>query len=204
MTLPEVIRAAPPPVHPEDLAERQDVIAAALAMLREGLVVGMVGNVSRRLGGRILITPSRTPYVSMGPEDLVLVDLEGRRISGAAEPSIELPLHLAVYRSHPEAAAVIHTHSPKATAWSFLGEPLLPETEENRYYGVGPVRTDPPAPAGSAALAEAAKSMGDSLAVLLGGHGVLATGATLEGALDVARVVERQAEIAWLLRNSAS
>jgi L-fuculose-phosphate aldolase len=183
-----------------DTAARNEVLAGARTMLREGLVVGMVGNLSRRVRDRILITPSRVPYLRMERDDLVLVDPDGAP-QGPGRPSIELALHLAVYRRRSEVGAVVHTHSPQATAWSFLGEPLLPVTEENRYYGIGPVRTSPPARSGSAELAAAAaETQGDSAAVLLGEHGVLATGPSVEAALDVARVVERQAEIAWILR----
>lgn len=179
-----------------------EVLAGARAMLREGLVVGMVGNLSRRLGDRVLITPSRVPYERMGHEDLAVVDLEGNTLDGG-RPSTELPLHLAIYRHRPDAGAVVHTHSPHATAWSFLGEPLVPETEENRYYGIGAVRTSPPAPPGSEELAAGvAETQGAASAVLLGRHGVLACGPSVEAALDVARVVERQAEIAWILRGA--
>jgi L-fuculose-phosphate aldolase len=184
-----------------DWSERQEVLDGARAMLREGLVVGMVGNVSRRVGNRILITPSRVPYPRMGPADVVAVDLEAGHSRNEAIPSTELPVHLAIYRKRPDVNAVIHTHSSHAVAWSFLGEPLLPLTEENRYYGIGIVQTTPAAAAGSEELAQAvADVQADASAVLLGEHGVLAWGPSVDAVLDVARGVERQAEIAWILR----
>jgi L-fuculose-phosphate aldolase len=178
---------------------RQDLLNTARSIFDKDLVVGTVGNVSLRVGDEVIITPSRVPYSEMEASDLVRVSLSGEPLEGG-RPSQELPLHLAVYRRRPDLRALLHTHSPHATAWSFLAEPLLPVTEENGYYGIGDVLTSPPAPSGSTQLAEAAaKTLGESLAVLLGRHGVLAAGTNLAEALDVALVVERQAQIALLL-----
>jgi L-fuculose-phosphate aldolase len=182
-------------------AAARELVACSREMVRRGLVVGTVGNVSVRLENRILITPTRTRYERLGPKDVVAVGPSGERLAGTAQPSNELPLHLAVYRARPDVSAVVHTHSPNATAWSFLGVPIHPTTEENAYYGIGEVRTSAPGPAGSEELAEgAAAALGDSAAVLLGRHGVLAVGAELDEALEIAAVVERQAKIALLLR----
>ncbi|MGV1049380.1 MAG: class II aldolase/adducin family protein [Solirubrobacterales bacterium] len=180
---------------------RGEIIAIARTIAEERLVVGTVGNVSFRLDDRVLITPSRVPYARMRPSDIVTVSLTGERLAGSRQASIELPLHLAVYRRRGDVRALIHTHSPHATAWSFLGEPL-PRTEENAYYGIGEVLTTPAAPSGSIELAEAAATtLGDSSAVLLGRHGVLVAGLGLEEALELATVVEHQAQVALLLRS---
>lgn len=185
-------------------AARPEVIATARTMAAEGLVAGMVGNVSRRIGDRILATPTRLSYSEMRDEDLVVVDLGGERLEGGRRPSRELPLHLAIYARRPDVQALVHTHSPYATAWSFLGEELLPTIEDNTYHGIGPVRTNRPAPSGSARLAEtAAQALAKSGAVLLGRHGVVAAGSSLAEALEVARAVEHQAQVAWILRGHA-
>jgi L-fuculose-phosphate aldolase len=189
-------------VEPSSLqAEAREVLAAARAISAENLVVGSVGNVSRRVGDIVIVTPTRIGYPQMTVDDLVLVSMSGEPLLSGQSPSQELPLHLAVYRRRQDVGAVIHTHSPHATAWSFLAEPLLPQTEENAYYEIGTVQTSSPAPPGSKELAaNAAEGLADSAALLLGDHGVLAAGPTVENALDIARVVERQAQIAWLLR----
>ncbi|MBS1678946.1 MAG: class II aldolase/adducin family protein [Actinobacteria bacterium] len=187
-------------------AARREVLDGARALAESGLVVGTVGNVSRRVGSRMIITPSRVPFLRLRPHDLVVVDLDGGAVlAGALRPSIETPLHLSAYRNRADIEALVHTHSPAATAWSYLAEPLLPTTEENEYYAIGPIATSPPAPAGSSLLAEAAvTAMGASAAVLLGRHGVLAAGPSVEAALEIAAVVERQAEIAWFLRGDGA
>lgn len=179
-------------------------IEVARALEPEGLVVGTVGNVSVRTGPTAHVTPTRTAYADLRVRDLVTVDVATGVTLGNGVPSRELPLHLAVYRARPEVDCVLHTHSVAATAWSFLDEPLEPELEDLAYHGIDPVRTSPPAPAGSDELARvAAATLGSGTAVLLGHHGVLTVGDTPQDALLVARVVERQARVAWLVRGAA-
>lgn len=183
---------------------RRRIVAVARALEAEGLVVGTVGNVSARAAAALLITPTRAPYARMRPRDLSWVDIGSGVPAAGAVPSRELPLHLAVYRARPDVGAVVHTHSVAATAWSFLDEPLGPELEDLAYHGIDPVRTAPPAAPGSAELARGAvAALGSGSAVLLGRHGLLTTGDTPERALLVARVLERQAQIGWLLRGAA-
>jgi L-fuculose-phosphate aldolase len=177
------------------------LLRAARALADRGLVTGSVGNVSARDGSLIRVTPTRIPHATLHAGDLVTVDLHGRVVRGRHEPTTELPLHLAVYRSDPRHCAVLHSHSVAATAWSFLGDPLCPATEEIGYYGIGPVATARDAPRGSPELADAAvAAMGRSRAVLLRGHGVVAAGDTIEHALAIAEAVEHQAAVCWLLR----
>lgn len=178
------------------------ILAAGRSLVAEGLVIGTVGNVSARRGDELRITPTRRPYETMRRRDLVRVDATtGTARSAGARPSRELPLHLAVYRARPDVAAVIHTHSPHATAWSFLDEPLEPELEDLAYYGIGEIRTAAWAAPGSDELAHnVSQALGGSNAVLLGHHGVLTTGASVDEALVAARVVEHQAKVAWLVR----
>lgn len=183
-------------------AVERAVLAAGRSLVADGLVIGTVGNVSARCGRELRITPTRHPYEAMRRRDLVRVDADsGRPLSAGARPSRELPLHLAVYRARPDVAAVIHTHSPYATAWSFLDQPVEPALEDLAYYGIGEIRTAAPAPPGSDDLAHnVSRALGRSNAVLLGHHGVLTTGGSVAEALNAARVVEHQAQVAWLVR----
>ena len=183
-----------------------DVIAAAGELLDLRLVVGTTGNVSVRSGGRLWITPTRTDYRGLRAGDLASADVEsGRRLGGAVPSNKELPLHLAVYRARPDVSAVVHTHSPHATAWSFLDRVLDPGIEDLPYYGLEPIRTCPPLPAGSAALAAAAvTALGGNHAALLGAHGALAVGDTPAHAVARAAIVEHAAHVAWLLRGAGT
>ncbi len=161
-------------------------------MAAGGLVEGSQGNVSARLGKRVLITPRDTPYAGMRPGDLVEIDLEGAVLDGVREPSSEWRVHAAVYAARPDVGAVVHTHSPRAVA--------VVATTEWSYRcagGLASVRCAPAAPAGSPELARAvAATLADGEAVLMTGHGVVAVGAGLEEALAVAREVERRAAAA--------
>jgi L-fuculose-phosphate aldolase len=180
---------------------RAEVVAAGREMLRLGLVAGTSGNVSARDGDRVLITPTSMPYGEIEEDDLVALALDGTVLEGGRAPSSELPVHLAVYAARPDAGALVHSHSVHATAWSFLEEPLDTGTEELELACGGAVLTAPFAPSGSQEIAAAAvDALGDRGAVLLGRHGVLALAESPARALDVCAAVERQAQIALLLR----
>jgi L-ribulose-5-phosphate 4-epimerase len=180
---------------------RADVVAAAQEMLRLGLVAGTSGNVSARDADGIHITPSRLAYEEMTEADLVTLGPAGEVIGGQREPSSERRVHLAIYAGRPDARAIVHTHSVHATAWSFLGDPLDTGTEELEHAVGGSVQTAVYAATGSEEIAElCVDALGDRRAVLLGRHGVVGLGRTPTEALVTCQAVERQAQIAWLLR----
>ena len=180
---------------------RASVVEAAREMLRLGLVSGTSGNASARDGDAVLITPAATPYERMTEDDLLAIDARGEPLDGEGVPSSEWRVHLAIYGARPDVGAIVHTHSVHATAWSFLGEPLGTGTEELEAAAGGAVLTAAYAPTGTDELATAAvDALGDRGAVLLARHGVVGVGARAAEALARCVVVERQAEIAWLLR----
>jgi L-fuculose-phosphate aldolase len=180
---------------------RAEVVATAREMLRLALVTGTSGNVSARERELVHITPTQLPYEQMEEPDVVTLGLDGTVVSAGREPSSEWRVHLAVYRARADAGALVHSHSVHATAWSILGEPLDTGTEELEHATGGAVLTAPFAPTGSDDIAAAAvEALGERHAVLLGRHGVLALGKSPARALDVCAAVERQAQIAWLLR----
>jgi L-fuculose-phosphate aldolase len=82
---------------------------------RGGLVRGTEGNASARAGELIAISPSGLEYDTLRPEDVCLVTRDGELVEGPA-PSVELPMHLAVLAARPDVGAIVHTHSPRATA----------------------------------------------------------------------------------------
>jgi len=195
------LRATQSPPDPSEVARA--IAAAAQAMHREGLVVATTGNVSARDGELIVrITPTGLPYEEMMAEDVVTLERSGWHSPRGREPSSEYRMHLAIYRAREDVHAIVHTHSAHATAWSFLGEELTTGTEDLEHYVGGAVRTSRYEPTGTDEIGEAAvEALGDRRAALLARHGVVGVGETLQQALDAARVVERQAQIAWLLRS---
>jgi L-fuculose-phosphate aldolase len=165
----------------------------------EELISGTSGNLSARQRGdrACLITPSGVDYDAMRPADLVLVDLEGRVISGGLKPSTDTMTHVAIYRSRPDVAAVVHTHSPFATAFAVLhlGIPAL-LAEAAGFLG-GAVRVLEYVAPARPRLAEAvAAGLGTDRAVLLPNHGVLAVGEDLNKAFAAALLVEQSAQAA--------
>ncbi|WP_432093830.1 class II aldolase/adducin family protein [Streptomyces sp. bgisy100] len=170
-----------------------DLVATARRTVADGLVVGTSGNVSVRVGDTVLVTPTGVPYDRLTPRDAVGVGLDGRQVLGELEPTSEVPMHLAVYRS-TDAAAVVHTHAVHATAVSLLVDELPPVHYMTAALG-GPVRVAPYALYGSDELAEnMLRALHDRTACLLRNHGTVVHGATLAQAYD------RTAQLEWMCR----
>ncbi len=168
---------------------RADVAAAAAGLVAAGLVVGTAGNVSVRAGDRIAITPSGLDYARLTAADVGLHALDGTAVDARYAPSSELPLHLAVYAA-TDAGAIVHTHSPAATALSLLVEAVPPV----HYYAAMFGPSIPVAryhPFGSPELgAAAAAALTGSRGVLLAHHGAVTIGADAAEALELAVVLE--------------
>ncbi len=122
---------------------REEVLEANLELVRHNLVIYTFGNASgiSRGEGLVVIKPSGVPYEKMTPLDLVITDLEGRTVEGSLRPSSDLPTHLALYRSFPAVAGVVHTHSTCATAWAQARReiPCLGTTHADYFRGAVPV-----------------------------------------------------------------
>lgn len=176
--------------------EKRRVLDCALQMLKYGLVALSGGNVGLRVdGGRFLVTPSAMNYEDMTPEDVVVVDAAGEKVEGARRPSSDMKALLYIFRHRPELGAVIHTHQPYATAVGLV-EDRLPAClvtiiDANRgAVNVAPFTISSDEGMGVAAL----EHCGDSLAVILRNHGVIAFGGSLEEALHSAVYLEESAK----------
>lgn len=121
---------------------KQRVFEANLALKSHGLVIMTWGNVSMRdpESGEIAIKPSGVSYETMRPEDMVVLDAEGRVIEGGLRPSSDTPTHLVLYRSYAQIGGVVHTHSTYATAWAQAAVklPCLGTTHADTFYGAVP------------------------------------------------------------------
>lgn len=99
---------------------------ANIELPRLGLVIYTFGNVStidRRLGV-FAIKPSGVDYAKMKPEDMVIVDLEGKVVDGNLRPSTDVNTHLVLYREFPHIGGIVHTHSTYAVAWAQAQRPV--------------------------------------------------------------------------------
>ena len=190
---------------------RDQVLEANLELVRRGLVLYTFGNASGidRNEGLVAIKPSGVPYESMKPEDLVVVDLDGKIVEGKLRPSSDLPTHLILYRAFASIGGVAHTHSRAATAWAQAGReiPCFGTTHADYFHGPVPV-TKPLTPAqvcsdyeantGQAIVKRFAKL--DPLcapAVLVAGHAPFCWGTTPAEAAHVAVIVEEIAAMAF-------
>lgn len=125
---------------------RNEVLAANLELVRQGLVLFTFGNVSgiARADGLVAIKPSGVSYDRMTAEQIVITDLNGRVVDGDLRPSSDLMTHLELYKRFPTIGGVAHTHSPAATAWAQARRPIpcFGTTHADYFHGPVPV-TDP-------------------------------------------------------------
>ena len=122
---------------------KQRVYETNMDLQRQGLVVLTWGNVSAidRDKGIVAIKPSGVRYEELRPQDIVLVDLEGRVVDGRLKPSSDTATHLELYKSFAEIGGICHTHSMYATMWSQAQRaiPCFGTTHADNFYGPIPV-----------------------------------------------------------------
>ena len=181
---------------------RQSVVLAAREVARLGLVAGTAGNISLRDEdtGYVAITPSAVPYDAMRPEEIAVVDQDGRLIEARFRPSSESPMHLCMYRHRPWVHGIVHTHSVYATTFACLNQEI-----PAAHYLIALAGPRIPvagyAPYGTPELGEkVVQAMRDSKAVLLQNHGVVTAGRTLPEALMIAVTVEYVAGVYYRAR----
>jgi L-fuculose-phosphate aldolase len=163
-------------------------------LVRDGLVIGTYGNISIREGDRIAITPHAVEYDELRPELVCVVDGEGRQLDGPLPPSSELPMHLSVHREHGD-GALVHTHSPYATALSCVVDEIPPVHYLVGKLG-GAIPTTPFEPPGSERLAAAvAIALEHRNGALLQSHGTVTIGATLPEAYARGQILEFVAQV---------
>jgi L-fuculose-phosphate aldolase len=173
------------------LAERRAVVAAARAMADEGLSPGTSGNISLRIAGGLLITPTGMPAATLAPEDVVALDETGRAAPGQRAPSSEWPFHVDILAARPSIGAVVHCHSRFATTLACLRKPIPAFHYMVAVAGGADIRCADYATFGTAELSRAAlAALEGRKACLLANHGQIALGATLPAALKLAREVE--------------
>ena len=180
---------------------REQVYKLHLELPKNGLVMWTSGNVSARdpETSLVVIKPSGVKYEDLGPEQLVILDADGKIVEGDLKPSSDTASHLYIYRRRPDVNGVVHTHSPYATAFAALGRPIpVYLTAMADEFG-GPVPCGGFALIGGEQIGQAVvESIGSSPAVLLKNHGVFTIGKTAEAAVKAAVMVEDVARTVWL------
>ena len=172
---------------------REEIVAVAQTLDQAGLVPNKSGNVSRRSPDGFLITPAGVFYRDLTPEQIVALTLGGEPEPGAARPSSEWRMHAAIYSQRPDVSAIVHTHSPRATALACAGRGIPPFHYMIALAG-GDIRCMPYATFGTFELAASAvRGLAGRRATLLANHGVVTVGASLREAHSVAVEVENLA-----------
>jgi len=170
---------------------RAAVVETARRMSASGLSFGRSGNVSARFADGMLITPSGVAYDAMLPEHVVFVAGDGAPRPDGGKPSSEWRFHLAAYAARAEAGAVVHCHSRSATALACAHRPIPAFHYMVAVAGGADIPLAPYATFGTPELAaHVAEALAARKACLMANHGQIATGASLDAALELAGEVE--------------
>lgn len=183
---------------PAERKFREEIVHYGRMLHERCFVAAMDGNLSVRLhDDRILVTPTCVSKGAMRQADMVVVDMEGQRVSGRRNVTSEVGMHLLIYRMRPDVKAIVHAHPPTATGFAAAGialtEPLVCEV----VMGLGCI---PLARYGTPGTSELAGTLEPYVpnydAILMSNHGVVTYGDTLEHAYMKMETVEHFAQIA--------
>jgi ribulose-5-phosphate 4-epimerase/fuculose-1-phosphate aldolase len=173
-------------------------------MISDRLAYGSGGNISAldRETNLIAITPSAIDYTKMRVEDVVVVDMDGKVIEGKWKPTSETPLHTIFYRERSDVGAVVHTHAPHASVFATINEPVPMVIVEAAVCIGEPVKVAPYRRPGTDELTRIVlETMGESVAVLLGQHGMIAVGPDLRAAYETTLATEISAQLTIMARS---
>ena len=179
---------------------REVVWKCNLELPRNGLVKMTSGNVSGRdpETNLIVIKPSGYSYEDMTPGHMVIVNLEGDVVEGDLLPSVDTETHLYVYQRRPDVFGIAHTHSPYATSFAALGQPIPACLTTTAMLG-GEIPLGGYAPIGGEDIGqEIISNIGNSKAIIMQNHGVFTVGKDAKQATKMAVEVEEIAEITHL------
>jgi len=182
---------------------KNDICKVMKNLFNRGLISALGGNVSARLPSlnEFWITPSGIFKGELVPDDLIKLDLEGNIVEGFGRPSIEWPIHAAVYKVRPDVNAIVHAHNPITLGLALAGVGLKPITVE-AVMVLRRVELVPFAFPGTDQLANlvAEKAGAGARAIIMQNHGILALGANLYEAEAIAETLEEVAMAQFVAR----
>jgi len=181
---------------------RADIVEAGRRMYGRGYVASNDGNISARLDDeRLITTPKSVSKGFMTPDMLVIVDWNGKKISGDRDASSELPMHLEVYRNRPDVGAVCHAHPPLATGFAVAGIPLTRAVLAEVITTLGSI---PIAEYGTPSTAELPEAVRKYIkahdGMLLANHGAVTCGPNVMAAYYKMETIEHFAKISLVAR----
>jgi L-ribulose-5-phosphate 4-epimerase len=179
---------------------REIVWQCNLELPKNDLVKMTSGNVSGRdpQTGLVVIKPSGCSFEELTPAHMVVVDINGRVVEGNLKPSTDTATHLYVYEHRPDVFGIVHTHSPYASSFAALGQPIPPCLTSFGMLG-GEIPIGGYAPIGGEDIGqEIIDKIGRALAIIMQNHGVFTIGASAQQATKMAVEVEEIAKITHL------
>lgn len=196
----------------ESEREQRELLATSCHILYKLGLSDYLGHPSVRLGeNRILIKPKHSPAIRgmdrMGPDDMVIIDLDGNLVEGEHQPPSERFIHTEIYRARPDVVSVVHTHQPISTLLGIVELPLLPLLHVDSM-----ILDDEPIPIFHCAELIVSPAAGQAVAEALGrhnlchlqGHGIVSVAATIQeatiGAIHMERLSEANYRVAQLGR----
>jgi L-fuculose-phosphate aldolase len=181
----------------DSTALRRDLIAAARRLVSTGLTRNTTGNISRRVEGGFLVTPTGMVYDALEPADIVFVDQDGAA-HGRRLPSSEWRMHFDILAARPEIAVVLHAHSPFCTSLACLGRGIPAFHYMVAVLGGADIRCAPYATFGTAALSRlAVTALQDRKGCLLANHGMVTVAPDFDEAFRLGIELETLAEMYW-------
>ena len=182
---------------------RDDMVRLARSLFERGLSPGSSGNLSARVPGGFIVTPTDASFGFLDPATLTKIDENGTFVSGD-RPTKEVSLHLGMYRGRPELGAVTHLHSTWCVCMSCLSEgaddDLLPPFTPYLSMTVGKVARLPFHAPGDTAVGPAIAALaGRFKAIIIRNHGSVVGGRTVRDSVFCAEELEESAKIAFLL-----
>jgi len=181
---------------------RQEICRIGHMLHGRSYVAGTDGNISVRLShDLVLCTPTSLCKGMMEPDDLVIVDLEGKQRNGTRHPSSELAMHLLFYSMRPEIRAVVHAHPPTATGFAAAGTSLEEALVAEVVTALGKIPLANYGMPGTHELTDALRPLiRNHDAILMAHHGVVTCGSTLLRAYMNMECVEHYARVALVAR----
>ena len=181
-------------------AAREAVAAACRRLAAEGLVIQTAGNVSVRCDDLVVVTPRGGVLEQLEPEHITVMDRAGQVVDGPFKPTSEVALHLGLYERFDHVGAVVHTHSPMATALSCV----VDEVPAVHYTMLQIGGTIPVADYATFGTEELARNVVSALeggpATLMRSHGATTYGLDLDGAVEATRLLEWACTVYWRAR----
>jgi ribulose-5-phosphate 4-epimerase/fuculose-1-phosphate aldolase len=183
------------------LDARKTVLDTAREMCAKGLVVGNSGNISLRLPpdgqtGLMAITPTSRHYDTLDYDDIPIVDFNSQNVEGKLKPSVETPLHIAIYQARKNVNAVIHTHSVFASAVAVSGLEIPPILLDQVLFLGGEIKASGGALVTSPEQIKGfIRALGDRSAALIPNHGAVGTGKTMRDAFNACELIEKTSRI---------